>query len=38
VVRDRIDLSTFRFSGATGPSPDVAGRGPICRLAASIVA
>jgi hypothetical protein len=38
VVRDRIELSTFRFSGASDPSPGVAGRGSICRLAASIVA
>jgi hypothetical protein len=38
VVRDRIELSTFRFSGATGPSQTVAGRRPMGHLPALIVA
>jgi len=38
VVRDRIELSTFRFSGAIRPSWTVAGRRLISRLPALIVA
>ena len=38
VVRDRIELSTFRFSGAIQRSRVVASRGLVCHLAASTVA
>jgi hypothetical protein len=38
MVRDSIELSTFRFSGATEPSRTVAGRHLISNLPALIVA
>jgi hypothetical protein len=38
VVRGRVELPTFRFSGAILQSRNVADRGPTCHLAASTVA
>ena len=38
VVRDRIELSTFRFSVAISPSRDIAGRRLISHLTCMIVA